>query len=117
MTIPTEAIAPIITSVLAVVVAVLGGIMARRSQKLGNIQQRAPDVQQMWSQQETDRRMRRRAEDIWWNIRRAFQTYYRRVNLAVLKLDLTPEQTKEFDLTMTELKAIEAELPEEEQED
>lgn len=110
---PSELIAPAITGAFALLIGLTGGFMARRGQKLGNREQRAPDVQEMWAQQEADRRMRQMVEDMWWNLRRAFQSYFRRVTSAVVKLGLTDEQAKVFELTTKELKAIESHPPEE----
>lgn len=107
-----ELIAPIITGVFALAVGVVGGLMARRGSKLGNREQRAPDVQEMWAQQEADRRMRQMVEDLWWNLRRAFQSYYRRVTHTMTKLDLPEEVIIKFELTDKELAAIEARPPE-----
>jgi len=107
-------LAPIITGIFALIVGVVGGIMARRGQKLGNRESKAPDVQDLWYQQESDRRMRQLIEDLWWNLRRAFQSYYRRVSNLALRMSLTPDEQKSFELTPKELAAIEAKPPEEE---
>ena len=106
---PENAIGLIITGVFSVVVATLGAVLARRGAKLGNRETRAPDVQEMWAQQETDRRMRQIVEDLWWGVRRAFQSYFRRVTLAVSKLGLTEAQLKTFELTKAEQAAIDKE--------
>lgn len=106
-----EWIAPVITGVFAVVLTFVGGILARRGSKVGSLEQRAPDVQEMWAQQESDRRMRQVTEDMWWSLRRAFQSYYRRVTSALMQLSLTQEQAKAFELTHEEVEAIEARPP------
>lgn len=102
--IPTELLAPIISGIVAVIITTLGAIMARRGAKIGSKENRAPDVQEMWAQQETDRRIRQLVEDMWWNIRRAFQTYYRRVQLVAAekgiddpRLELTAKEQKIID--------------------
>lgn len=109
--IPTELIAPVITGVFALLVGIVGGFMARRGSKLGHREQRAPDVQEMWAQQEADRRMRQLVEDLWWNLRRAFQSYYRRVTHTIIHLGLSDEIVAKFELTDKELAAIEAQPP------
>jgi len=106
--IPTELIAPVITGIFALIVGVVGGLMARRGSKLGVREQRAPDVQEMWAQQEMDRRMRQVTEDLWWNLRRAFQTYFRRVTHTIAHLGLPEDIVVKFELTPKELEAIEA---------
>lgn len=111
--IPEAAIGPIITGIFGLLIGLVAAFMARRGQKLGNRETRAPDVQEMWAQQEGDRRMRQLVEDIWWTLRRAFQSYYRRVNAEVAKMGLTEAQAKRFELTASERKAIETGLPEE----
>lgn len=111
--IPEPLIAPIITGMFALLVGVVGGFMARRGSKLGNREQRAPDVQEMWIQQEADRRMRQLVEDMWWNLRRAFQSYYRRVTHTLASLNVPEDKLAKFELTAKELAAIDASLPEE----
>lgn len=106
---PDNVIGLIITGIFSVVVATLGALLARRGAKLGNRETRAPDVQEMWAQQETDRRMRQIVEDLWWNLRRAFQSYYRRVVGAATKLGLSEAQMKQFELTKAEQAAIDKE--------
>lgn len=108
---PEQWIAPTITGVFGVLLATVTALLARRGAKQGNREQRAPDVQELWAQQESDRRMRQLVEDLWWTVRQAFQSYYRRVNTAVHLLNLTPEQLVLFELTKKELAAIESELP------
>lgn len=108
---PTELVAPIITGIFALIVGIVGGVMARRGSKLGNREQRAPDVQEMWVQQEADRRIRQAVEDLWWNLRRAFQSYFRRVTNIVAHLNLDEHTTAKFELTESELRAIEAKPP------
>jgi hypothetical protein len=109
--IPDALIAPVITGIFALIVGVVGGLMARRGSKLGAREQRAPDVQEMWAQQEADRRMRQLVEDMWWNLRRAFQSYYRRVTHAMVSLNIPDDKRAKFELTATELAAIDAHLP------
>lgn len=111
--ITTEWVAPAITGSFGLIIGLVAAFMARRGQKLGSREQRAPDVQEMWAQQEADRRMRQVVEDMWWNLRRAFQSYFRRVTSAIAKLDLTDAQRRTFELTTSELQAIEAKPPEE----
>lgn len=106
-----EWIAPAITGGFGLVVGIVGALMARRGQKLGNRETRAPDVQEIWAQQEEDRLMRRAIEDLWWALRRAFQSYYRRVSSTLLHLNLPEDVAKKFELTSSELKAIEAKPP------
>jgi len=111
--IPEALIAPVITGVFALIVGIVGGLMARRGSKLGSREQRAPDVQEMWIQQEADRRMRQLVEDMWWNLRRAFQSYYRRVTHTLVALNIPEDKRSRFELTAKELEAIDAKLPEE----
>lgn len=106
-----EWIAPIVGGIFAVVTGVLAYITSRRNAKKGNIERRAPDVQEMWVQQEADRRSRQVMEDIFWDLRSAFKSYFRRVSTAILGLNLTKEQTEIFSLTATEKKAIDATPP------
>jgi len=105
-------IAPIITGLFGLILAVVAAILARRGAHMGNKEQRAPDVQELWIQQEADRRMRQIVEDLWWGVRRAFQSYFRRVTNEVAKLGLSESQARAFELTNSELRAIEAALPE-----
>lgn len=114
--IPDNVIGLVITGVFGVIVAIVAGIMSRRGAKLGSRENRAPDVQEMWIQQEADRRTRQLVEDMWWTIRRMFQSYYRRVTSAILLLNLTPAQLAVFELNQQELNAINAKLPEDEPE-
>lgn len=108
--IPENLIGLVITGTFGLIIGIVGAIMARRGQKLGNRENRAPDVQEMWAQQESDRRMRQLVEDMEWTLRRAFRSYYRRVMNTVVKLGLDP---KHFELTTSEQKAIDATPPEE----
>ena len=109
----TEWIAPTITGVFGLALATVAGFLARRGAKLGSREARMPDVQELWAQQEADRRMRQLVEDLWWRVRRAFQAYYRRVNSIAQQLDLPPEQLAHFELTKKELSAIDSTLPDE----
>lgn len=61
----------------------------------------------LWAQQDVDRRARRRAEDLWWALRSAFQGYYRRVTTATEGLQISDEVRAVFDLTEDEKAAIE----------
>lgn len=106
-----EWISPVITGIFAVVLTFVGGLLARRGSKVGSLEQRAPDVQEMWAQQESDRRMRQITEDMWWALRRAFQSYYRRVTSALIQISLTKEQARAFELTPDEVEAIKARPP------
>lgn len=100
--IPTEAIAPGIAGFFAILTGIIAAIVARRNVKTGAREQRAPDVQEMWMQQEQDRRLRHLVEDMWWALRRAFQSYYRRV-----------QSGGSTELTTKEQAAIDAKLPSE----
>lgn len=100
-----------ITGGFGLAIAIVGALMAARGRKLGNRETRAPDVQELWAQQELDRRARQHAEDLWWNLRRAFQSYFRRVIVAVDTMDLAPAARKLFDLTTSERRAIDAQMP------
>ena len=93
---PREAIAPTVTGIFLVITGVIAFITSRRNAKTGAREQRAPDVQQMWAQQESDRHARRVAEDLWWNLRRAFQSYFRRVQ-AGGSHELTPKEQAAID--------------------
>lgn len=108
----TEWVAPVVTGIFGVIVVIMGAILARRGEKLGAREQRAPDVQQMWAQQESDRHVRQEVEDMWWELRRAFQGYYRRVTNKTLEMSLSEEDAKAFELTPKELKAVRARPPE-----
>ena len=108
---PENMVGLVITAALGIVASTVAALLARRGSKLGSRENRAPDVQEMWAQQETDRRMRQIVEDIWWGLRRAFQSYYRRVTSAVAKLGLTEAQMKPFELTKAEQAAIDKEPP------
>lgn len=107
----TEWVAPAITGVFALILGIVSTLLARRGAKLGAREQRAPDVQELWAQQELDRQMRRTTEDLWWNLRRAFQSYFRRVSRIIVGLKLTAEQEHAFNLTPAEQKAIDAMPP------
>jgi len=106
-------IAPTIAGVFLVISGVLAAILARRGAKLGTREQKAPDVSDLWAQQEADRRMRIIMEDLWWKLWRAFQSFYRRVQTTVSTLDLTEAQLKHFELSPKEKAAIDARPPEE----
>lgn len=106
-----EWISPSITGIFGIVLAIVAGILARRGSKLSAQEQRAPDVQELWAQQETDRRMRQVVEDMWWVLRRAFQAYYRRFTNAAMHMNLTQEQARLFELSPEEVEAIEARPP------
>ena len=106
--IPTELIAPVITGIFALIVGIVSGFMAHRGSKLSTREQRAPDVQEMWAQQEADRRMRQAVEDMWWALRRAFQSYYRRVTYTLIALNIPEDKMSRFELTAKELAAIDA---------
>lgn len=112
MNIGNEWVGPAITGVFGLILGIVAAIMARRGQKLGAREQRAPDVQEMWAQQELDRRRRQIVEDLWWGVRSAFQSYYRRVTHAIVKLGIPEEKTTVFELTESELAAIEASVEE-----
>lgn len=113
MVIPESWVGLVITGVFTIVLAIVSAIMARRGAKVSNKENRAPDVQEMWAQQEADRRMRQIVEDMWWTLRRAFQSYFRRVTGLITKLNLPDDVAKQFELTPKELAAIEAQPPEE----
>lgn len=106
-------IAPTIAGIFLVISGVLAAILARRGAKLGNREQKAPDVADLWAQQESDRRMRIIMEDLWWKLWRAFQSFYRRVQTVSAALDLTDAQIKQLELTAKERAAIDARPPEE----
>ena len=104
-----DAIAPIIAGVFGIVTAILAGTIYRRNAKKGRRDVRAPNVQEMWAQQEADRRARQIMEDMWWDLRGAFKSYFRRVSSLVLTLGI---EDKRFNLTPSEKKAIDATPPE-----
>ena len=101
----------VISGVFGVILSILAAVFARRGAKIGNRETRAPDVQEMWAQQESDRRSRQSAEDLWWKLWRAFQSYYRRVMALAITWGLSPEQIKKLELTASEQKAIDARPP------
>lgn len=101
----------IITGIFGLIIAAISAILARRGQKLGNKENRAPNVQEMWAQQDFDRRQRQVMEDMWWDLRAAFKSYFRRVSGLVLTLGITHTG---FGLTASEKKAIDATPPEDE---
>lgn len=104
-----EAIAPIIAGVFGVVTALVAAQLYRRNKTKGNRELRAPNVQEMWVQQELDRRARQVMEDMWWDLRSAFKSYFRRVTSLLLQLNI---DDKRFNLTTSEKKAIDATPPE-----
>ncbi len=108
----TEWIAPTIAGAFALIAAIVASIMARRGARLGNRENRAPDVESMWAQQEADRIARQVAEDLWWKLWHAFQGYYRRVAALATKWGLTDEQKKLLELNAAEERAIDARPPE-----
>jgi len=114
MAFPESLLSPAITGIFGLAIGIFGAIMARRGQKIGSQEQRAPDVQEMWSQQESDRRMRQLVEDLWWGLRGAFQSYFRRVTTTANQLHLPPEVAAKFELTEKEQKAISANPPDDE---
>lgn len=111
MSFETEWVGLIISGGFGVVLSIVAAIFARRGSKLGNQENRAPDVQEMWAQQEQDRRMRQVMEDLWWRLWRAFQAYYRRVMALAVAWGLTDEQIQKLELTTSEQKAIDARPP------
>lgn len=104
-----EFIAPVIAGIFLIITAVVAAVLARRNSTKGNREVRAPNVQEMWAQQEMDRRARQIMEDMWWDLRSAFKSYFRRVSSLVLTLGI---EDKRFNLTPMEKKAIEATPPE-----
>jgi hypothetical protein len=110
--VPPELVAPIVTGIFTVITVLLSIFLARRNARMGNRENRAPDVQEMWAQQEADRRTRQVMEDMWWDLRGAFKSYFRRVSSAILMMNLTKEQLKIFTLTKAEHDAINAVPPE-----
>lgn len=107
-----ESIAPIVAGGFGLLTGIIAALLARRNSKMGSRENRAPDVQEMWAQQEADRRTRQVMEDMWWDLRSAFKSYFRRVSSAILRLDLTKEQSRVFSLTAAEKAAINATPPE-----
>jgi hypothetical protein len=112
-TVGNEWIAPIITGIFLVIVAIVGALLARRGQKLSSREDKAPDVQEMWVQQEADRRTRQLVEDMYWTLRRMFQSYYRRVLNTIATMNLPPEKAALFEMTAKEKAAANATLPDE----
>jgi len=107
----TEWIGLIISGAVGVVLSIVAAVFTRRGAKLGSRENRAPDVQEMWAQQESDRRMRQIMEDLWWKLWRAFQGYYRRVMALAISWGLSAEQIKKLELTPAEQKTIDARPP------
>jgi hypothetical protein len=104
-------IAPTIAGGFAVVTALFAAYTANRNRRKGNLEQRAPDVQEIWVQQENDRRQRQIMEDMWWDLRAAFKSYFRRVSSTLLRLNVSDEDAKMFSLTASETAAINATPP------
>lgn len=101
----------IITGVFSLILGIVAAVFTRRGARLGNKENRAPDVQEMWAQQEADRRQRQAVEDLWWKLWRTFQGYYRRVMALATLWGITDEQLKKLELTSAEQKAIDARPP------
>lgn len=99
--IPKEAIAPIFTGLFLLLTSLVAYITSRRNAKLGARESRAPDVQELWAQQESDRRLRHLIEDMYWRLRAAFMSYYRRVQAG-----------GSTELNTREQAAVDAKLPE-----
>lgn len=112
MDIPSELIGPLITGIFGISITIVAAVMARRGKRYDNRETRAPDVQEMWVQQERDRATRQHVEDLWWGVRRAFQSYFQRVTLEIIRMKLPESEQKKFELTASELRAIEATVPE-----
>ncbi len=108
---PQNIIGVIITGIFGIIIGIVAGLMARRGAKLGARENRAPDVQEMWAQQESDRRARQIIEDMYWDLRAAFQSYLRRVTDLIHASPLSDENKKKFELTPAEKKVVNAKLP------
>lgn len=110
--IPENWVAPIITGVFGIILSVLAALLARRGAKMGTRESRAPNVEELWAQQEADRQARIAMETLWWNLWRAFQSFYRRVQHTISGLDLTEKQRNAFEMNAKEQAAIDARPPE-----
>lgn len=97
----TEAIGPYLPLIGLVISGIILGAFGVWNRRRGNQETKAPDVDQMWKQQESDRRAKYTLEDMWWTLRRAFQSYYRRVQAGGSR-----------ELTADEQAAIDRKLPE-----
>lgn len=97
---PKESIAPLVTGIFLLVTGAIALFSNHRNMRNGARESRAPDVQEMWAQQEADRRQRHLVEDMWYNLRNAFRSYYRRQLAGGSK-----------ELSAKEQAAIDAELP------
>lgn len=83
----TEIVTPYLPFIGTVAGAALVGIFAIWNRKRGAVETRAPDVNEIWQQQaqqskelDIERRLRRLLEDMYTDLREAFNIYVRRVH-------------------------------------
>lgn len=99
-----EFIAPSIAGVFAIITATIAAVVSRRNAKNSAREDRAPDVQELWAQQERDRQARYTLETLLWRLLHAFESYFGRVQAGGSK-----------ELTAKEQAAIDACVPKREQ--
>lgn len=101
-----ERFTPIITTLITVVLGgLIVGAFAVWNRRRGAVESRVPDVMEMWSQTEKDRRLRRFFEDLYYETRGSFRGYVRRVRdggstelseAEKIRHDLDPQIPKEL---------------------
>jgi hypothetical protein len=99
----TELVTPYLPLIGTVVGAIVVGIFAMWNRRRGATENRAPDVNEIWQQQNSQSReldlerwLRRALEDFVRDLRRAFHSYVRRVQGGG-STDLAPHEQKMFD--------------------
>jgi hypothetical protein len=99
----TSTIAPYLPVLGLAVAGMLAGIFATYNRKRGNVETRAPDVNEIWQQQaeqsrqlDYERKARRRLEDYAREILHIYRAYVRRVRSGGT-VELTSAENRAFD--------------------
>ena len=110
----TAAITPYLPFLGVIAGGLLLGVFGVYNRRKGNIETRAPDVNELWQQQtyqaaqlDLERKMRRKLEDWVYELRRVFIAYVRRVQSGG-SAELTPHERKYHDTepTTVEMKVV-----------
>lgn len=99
----TETITPYLPVIGILAGGLLVGAFAIWNRRNGAVENRAPDVTEMWQQTERSRRLRRYFEDLFYETRGAFRGYVRRVQ-AGGSTELTKSEQRAHDVEPEEMK-------------